>query len=563
MKNYFKKLTRSVWVVSAILVLGSCESDVWKDHYSYKSDSNAPVSTLAETIESIPGSAKFVQALKTTFMYNGDKELRVTYWDFLNGDQFLTVWLPSEGSISESEWAEYTSTDPGKDHKKIGTQFIMNHIARFSHPVGSATKEKVNMMSEKAFRSTAQGMGDVAYLSSNTRCTNGILHCIDGRLVYRPSLYEYITSLSKTEKSAKGSIYDYQERLGDWFDKFTVEDVDEKRSVAGDIDDEGVVQYIDKVIIKSSILMKKFGYISVEDSNYAIVLPTPAVWDSVYDTLKYYYTYGEVEAQEVRDSMLEFWTNSAMLTDMFFNMNIQKHPNDSVTSTLFKWAERMSDKIPYHVYQKPYAAGGLFADRIDSVVCSNGVIYIRDNWPFADSLTFRRPIKIEAEDQRLSGVTTNPRTINYFAGKRYNNLRVMEVSKTTAAWEADYTIEDNLRGKYMVKLVIFPNTVVAMPNLIHPVVSYTANVKNEILPNGEKYYMRGTRKFALNDTVGRDLTKIDTVVIGPVDFPTSNYNNKPGRVTVTLKSAITNANANQFSNKVWLDCIILEPVFER
>ena len=136
MKNYFKKLTRSVWVVSAILVLGSCESDVWKDHYSYKSDSNAPVSTLAETIESIPGSAKFVQALKTTFMYNGDKELRVTYWDFLNGDQFLTVWLPSEGSISESEWAEYTSTDPGKDHKKIGTQFIMNHIARFSHPVG-------------------------------------------------------------------------------------------------------------------------------------------------------------------------------------------------------------------------------------------------------------------------------------------------------------------------------------------------------------------------------------------------------------------------------------------
>ena len=560
MKNYFKKLTRSVWVVSALLVLSSCESDVWKDHYSYKSDSSAQISSLAETIESIPGSENFVKALKTTFMYNGDKQLRLTYWDLLNDDQFLTVWLPSKESISDADWAVYTSTAADKDHKKVGTQFIMNHIARFSHPVGTATKEKVNMLSDKSFRSTGDLMGHVGYTKTNIRCTNGILHCLDGSLVYRPSLYEYITGLSQTVPSESGKIYDYQTRLGDWFDKYTLEEVDEKKSVAGDIDDEGVVQYIDKVIIKSSILMKKFGFISVEDSNYALVLPTPAVWDSVYDTVKYYYTYNEIE--EARDSMQEFWTNSAMLTDVFFNMNIQNHPKDSVTSTLFKWAERMSEKLPYHVYQKPYAANGLFADRLDSVICSNGIIYIKDFWPFVDSLTFRRPIKIEAEDERISGVTTNPRTINYLGGRRFNNLRVMEISKATSAWEADYTIEDNLRGKYLVKLVIFPNTIVAMPNLIHPVVSYTADIKSEILENGEKKYKRGARWIQLNDTVGRDLTKIDTVVIGPVDFPYSNYNNKPGRVTVTLKSAINNSNEDMFSNKVWLDCIILEPVIE-
>ena len=560
MKNYFKKLTRSVWVVSALLVLSSCESDVWKDHYSYKSDSSAQISSLAETIESIPGSENFVKALKTTFMYNGDKQLRLTYWDLLNDDQFLTVWLPSKESISDADWAVYTSTAADKDHKKVGTQFIMNHIARFSHPVGTATKEKVNMLSDKSFRSTGDLMGHVGYTKTNIRCTNGILHCLDGTLVYRPSLYEYITGLSQTVPSESGKIYDYQTRLGDWFDKYTLEEVDEKKSVAGDIDDEGVVQYIDKVIIKSSILMKKFGFISVEDSNYALVLPTPAVWDSVYDTVKYYYTYNEIE--EARDSMQEFWTNSAMLTDVFFNMNIQNHPKDSVTSTLFKWAERMSEKLPYHVYQKPYAANGLFADRLDSVICSNGIIYIKDFWPFVDSLTFRRPIKIEAENERISGVTTNPRTINYLGGRRFNNLRVMEISKATSAWEADYTIEDNLRGKYLVKLVIFPNTVVAMPNLIHPVVSYTADIKSEILPNGEKKYKRGARWIQLNDTVGRDLTKIDTVVVGPVEFPYSNYNNKPGRVTVTLKSAINNSNEDMFSNKVWLDCIILEPVIE-
>ena len=558
MKYNFKMLQRFVGVALSVFILASCESDVWKDHYSYKSDSNNPVSTLAETIENTAGSANFVKALKTTYMYNGDKQLRVTYWDLLNDDQFLTVWMPSDASISAEDWAVYTSTAADKDHKKVGTQFIMNHIARFSHPVGSATKERVTMLSEKSFRSINGEMGSVGYIKNNVRCTNGILHLLDGTLTYRPSIYEYLTDLSKTQPTASGKVYDFQSRLGDWFDKFTIEEIDEKRSVAGDIDDEGVVQYVDKVIIKSSILMKKFGLINAEDSDYVVVLPTPEVWDSVYDTIKYYYTYDETE--EGRDSMQEFWTKSAMLTDAFFNRNLQKHPNDSVTSTLFKWAERMSNKIPYHVYQKPNAAGGLFADRIDSMLCSNGVIYIKNYWPFADSLTFHRPIKIEAEDQRITGVTTNPRVINYFAGKRYDNLRVMEISKATSAWDAEYVIEDNLRGKYLVKLVIFPNTVVDMPNLVHPVVSYTRDIKSEILENGEKKTKRGARWIAVNDTVGKDLTKIDTLVIGPVVFPTSNYNNKPGRVTVTLKSAINNSNEDQFSSKVWLDCIILEPV---
>ncbi len=111
-----------------------------------------------------------------------------------------------------------------------------------------------------------------------------------------------------------------------------------------------------------------------------------------------------------------------------------------------------------------------------------------------------------------------------------------------------------------------------MPNLVHPVVSYTEDLKQVVLENGEKRYKKGPRWVNLNDTVGyrRDrldergnpVLKIDTVVIGPVEIPYSNYNSKPARLSVTLKSAINNSNEDQFSNKVWLDCIILEPVLE-
>ena len=578
MKKYFKTLIKSVWVVQAVLVLASCKSDVWEDHYSYKTDGNSSVSTLAETIESLPGCQNFVKALKETYMYNysGEKLIRLTYWDLLSSDQFFTVWVPKDDSMTADEWAPYIKSrnDASKDHGKVGTQFILNHIARFSQPVGSDTT-RVKMMSEKTFISTPLNIAeDVAYDKSvvNMRCTNGILHCIEGSVPYRPSIYEYITGLSPEIETAGHLKYDYDTLLGDWFKKFTLSEVDEKRSVAYDIDDEGQVIYVDKVVIKSSVLMKKFGFISTEDSNYALVLPTPDVWRTEYDSVKKYYEYAVSSdlTQYEADSLSEFWTKSAMLTDMFFNMNkkIQRHKKDSVTSTLFTRAERMSKKTPYHVYYAPYDSTGLFSQQacIDSVICSNGIIYIKDFWPYQDSLTFRTPIKINAVDVRLSGVTTNPRGVNRVGTRVFNNHRIMEVSKTTAAWDADYVIDDYLKGKYLVKIVIFPNSVIQQPNLVHPKVTYTeetaTGVKTTTLANGEKKYKKGVKTYLLNDTTGKDMTKIDTIVIGPIEIPSCSYKTPPGKVNVNLASVINNANQDQFTNKVWLDCIIFEPVFE-
>lgn len=585
MKKYFKTLIKSVWVVQAVLVLASCKSDVWEDHYSYKTDGNSSVSTLAETIESLPDCQNFVTALKETYMYNysGEKLIRLTYWDLLSSDQFFTVWVPKDDSMTPAEWKDYIAprTDPDKDHGKVGTQFILNHIARFSQPVGSDTT-RIKMMSEKTFISTPLNIADnVAYDKSmvNMRCTNGILHCIDGKVPYRPSIYEYITGLSPEIKSAGNETYDYDTILGDWFKKFTLSEVDEKRSVAYDIDDEGQVIYVDKVVIKSSILMKKYGFISTEDSNYAVVLPTPTVWRAEYDSMRKFFEYpvspiipvpeGELSKEDA-DSLSQFWTKSAMLTDMFFNMNkkIQRHKKDSVTSTLFSRAERMSKKTPYHVYYAPYDSTGLFSKAacIDSIICSNGIIYIKDFWPYEDSMTFRVPIKINAADVRISGVTANPRGVNRVGTRMFNNHRIMEVSKTTAAWDADYVVDDYLKGKYLVKIVIFPNSVIQQPNLVHPKVTYTTTtttgVKTTTLPNGERKYKKGVKTYLLNDTVGRDLAKIDTIVIGPVEIPSCSYKTPPGKITVNLASVINNANQDQFTNKIWLDCIILEPVFE-
>ena len=549
MKKYFNSLMKSVLVVSAVLVLASC-NDTWDDHYSYKTDGNSSVMTLAETISSLPGTSKFVDALKTTYMYNEDKQLPMTYWELLDGDQFFTVWVPDESLIPQAIWDMAQVSVEERDHKKVGKEFLMNHIARFRHPVGSKTKEKVIMMSDKSYRSYSDNFGGIPYKAgantTNIRCSNGIIHILNGYVDYRPSIYEFITTNEA-----------YRDVVGKWFESYTEEVIDPKKSVAAGVNADGEMEYVDSVLIKTSILMNKYGLVNEEDSNYAVVFPTPELWAQKYEAIKPYYEYGTIEAK--RDSLQDFYTQSAMLTDMFFNMNIQK--GDSVVSTLFSAAERKTERIPYHVYQKPNAPGGLFAARIDSVNCSNGVVYIRNTWPYQDNLTYLRPIKVEAEDVRLSGFETNP--YNIYVYDQYDNrtdYHVMKIHKDQLGWTAKYMIADNLKGKYNLKLVVFRNMTDGRPNELHTSVYYYENTTANVLldpqeydPDWDDYYNH------IDYTTG---ALFDTIVIGDVVFPTCNYKSNTPRVEVWIENTVSDFDSEFYAQDLWLDCIILDPVIE-
>ena len=557
----FKSLMKSFLGVMAVLAVVSCESDTWKDHYSFRSDSNDPTGSLAQTLNDMPEAAKFVQALRTTYMFNGNKQLRITYWQFLNDNQFLTVWLPDAESISDADWDRYTSTAKDKDHKLVGTEFILNHIARFSHPVGTETKEKVKMMSNKTYRSVGDGIDGVSYKETNIRCSNGVLHKLNGKIVYRPNLYEYITG-ALTTKSDKGQDYDFR-TIGSWIDLYTNRILDEENSIEGDYNaNTGLLEYVDSVIKTENPILKKYAFIDSEDSSYSMVLPLPSVWQTAYDRIKDYFTYesGVIGG----DSLQRYWTNSSMITDLFFNNNIQTSINDSATSTLFKWSERRTQKYPYHVFYKPFSEGGLFADAtvgngvVDKVTCSNGTLYIRNDWPYSDSI-FRRTIRIEAEDILVDNeekkISSRPKTARYTLDSvNYISARVMEISAETKSWSVDYDIKNNLKGKYDVKFIFFRNSE-KKQNTVYFNIDYLTDSdgikKLYVAQKGPKKttYKVGTRE--LPDTIG----------IGTIEFPTGNYESGSARLTVQV-GCQGSSNTTTESNKVWLDCIILEPVFE-
>lgn len=584
MKQYFNSIRKTAWAVSALLMLASCND--WNDHYSYKPQPGTSVKTLAETIQELSGTAEFetakddfVLVLQRTNQLNGEKIVEgLSFWNLLEEDQFLTVWIPT--TVTAEEWEEYLNPQTNAEKKKVAREFVMNHIARFRHSVNSVTNEAVYMLSDKSFKSLPKSIGSIAYSNyperqnTNILCSNGIIHILDGKMEYLPSIYDYLTLTSPYTKLRKhpNEMYDYRTVMGDWFAKYTEEKIDEEKSVDAGYDEKtNEIKWADSVLIKSSILMDDFGFIGEEDSNYAVVLPTPALWIQMYDSITQSFEFGPLEADA--DSLQEFYTNYFMLTDMFFNMNIQKNNGkDSVTSTRFDKNYNLKYKKAYNTYYKPYDAGGLFADRYDSVLCSNGIIYIRDKWPFTDDMLHRRPIVIEAETYSYDGddIRHPRRLISTFQGKELDNVFVAQLSQKNSSprWKVEFNIRNNLKGKYRVKFVIFPSetqknaqTKLTKPNLFHPIVKYMPEKKYDVLIDSIEEI--DVAPFVTPALFRNNVNKIDTMDMGVVNFSTCNYDkaekNSP-RITIELSSEVDSAEV--YSSEIWLDCIILDPVFD-
>ena len=237
MKRYLS-ISKSVLLAAALIVLCSC-NDTWNEHYSFKeTESKYPVAKIAETLGDISGFSNFYTALRTTKMC--DKHgvpLNMTYLDLLMEDQFMTVWAPSDASVQD--WSLYTKSDKtAAEHKEVGEKFLENHIARFKHSVGYDTI-KIVMLNGKNYTLMPDNIEGQSYHGDdiNIRCSNGVLHCIDGKMEFLPSLYEYITTAPE-----------YKDIFGDWFSSFTISELDPYESVAQGLNENGEIVYVDSVM---------------------------------------------------------------------------------------------------------------------------------------------------------------------------------------------------------------------------------------------------------------------------------------------------------------------------
>lgn len=563
MKRYFSISKTVLLAAAALFVLGSCQ-DTWDEHYSFKeTESKYPVAKLAETLNEVSGFSKFYEALRTTQMCDKNGyPLDETYLELLMEDQFMTVFAPSDAA--DVDWALYTKKGKSAaEHKEVGEKFLENHIARFKNSVTSDTV-KVTMLNGKIYTIMPAGIEGKSYHGDdlNIRCSNGVLHCIDGYLNYLPNLYQYLTTAPE-----------YKSIFGDWFASFTVKELDPYESVAGGLNENGEIWYVDSVTYESNILMSNYGRIISEDSTYNIVMPSPTLWDTVYNRIAKSFVYAERALNN--DSLQQFYTRTTMMTDLFYSMNpkVQRYYPDSVFSTLYSAAENRREGVAYHIFGQPNAANGIFGMASSTVKCSNGEIFIIDEWPFQDSLTYLRPIKLEAESvSNLNGFIAKQQAVSVAGDDTLKNpIQVMRISQEGVKnWTAKLFLFDNLKGKYRVKFVMAPNSVDGLPNYIHPTVAYSMPdgtsktlmdsariVKQEIIPGSGMFIEQKINFYMINK-----MNKLDTIDVGVIDVPYCNYDMLQSKLSVTLVSGVNERNSDRYSSEIWLDCIILDPIVE-
>ena len=568
MKHYFNSSIKTILAFLALGLCASCTED-WDNHYSVD-PSVVPEQSILQMLISNSETSNFVKVLQTTKTYNGKKMVdAVSYYDLLGADQFLTVWAPVNSAMSAEEWAVYTKAGKTEEENYLVSQrFLKNHIARFNHPVGKPG-DNVTMMSTKRYRMEKDRIQHSSYIKSNQACSNGILHTVDKAIDYTPNLYEYLTTDPQ-----------YKDNLGAFLASYTKYEIDEEKSVPAGIVD-GKMKYVDTVLIETSILLDKFGYINREDSNYNVILPNGEAWVRELSMVLPRFNYGTVEGA---DSLGWFWANSSLLTDAFFNMNASSQPYSTTSldstilvSTTYDRQREMETGKMFHTYFYPFDRhySELIDESTELVECSNGNLYLCDKWPFDPSYTYDAPIVREAELGKgrfentdvTSTSTETIRRIQYMSDVIWPSdiseskiLIIKGKNSITDKWQVKFDIYDNLSGYYNIYLVIAPNCINGAvyppkPNMFTAEVDYydaNGEFQTAFIPNARQKPV----------TLQNDVTKMDTLLIAPnVNLSACNLaQSADGRVQVVIDCTITTNKISTNSNTMLLDCIYLEPV---
>lgn len=557
MKHYFNPLSRTLLVLLSVGLSVAC-SDKWNEHYSISP--SITQSSILDNLKSNPETSNFVEVLKTTKVMNGDKVSDVTYDQLFDGDQFFTVWAPLNSSISPEDWKKYSNPEKTPaENKDVVRTFLNNHISRIKYS-NDGTEKRVVTMSNKHYIMKKDRLESAEIKESNIPCTNGIMYTLSSKLEYKMNLYEYLTTPSDSSYIA--------DTLSAFILRNTKMELNKEKSIsAGYYNENDELVYADSVMELKNPLFDEFGFLNEEDSVYNLILPLGSNWMAALDSASLYYHYG-VAAKSDSDSLTEYKTNCALLTDAVFNMNSKMQPyynaekGMKMVSTKYNLTEDPAKQVQYHTYVDPFN-GSKFLDKyefIHVVSCSNGNIYICEYWPFDPFYTYAKPVVVEAEDEKNMitsqiGMTTSVLTIPSFqiGDKTY---RLSEdkalIGNYNQSWSITFQAPNSLSGWNSFYAVIAPN------NLAYNRRGQAAEVNKFQLSGtllGKTYQKKqGVRAV----TFSSNPEKLDTVFAGTFFLPDCYSDLTVAGLTLKFNQTLSTS-ATLRQREVYLDCLIVKP----
>lgn len=545
-------MKRYIIGIMATVALVGC-TDEWDNHYT---EDQSTKGTLWEAIQEKSELSNFARVIEAT-----------GYSERLGSSQMFTVFAPVNDHFG-SEKADELIADYNKEKaqgvreedNKVINQFVQNHIAMSNRSVSSLTNDSITLMNGKYETLTAQKFGESTILTRNQYVGNGVLFTIEKAEEYFPNVFEYIGQNGLTN-----SLYEF-------LNHYSVYEFDPDKSVAGDIVD-GKTVYLDSVFHLTNSMLREYGHINREDSNYMALVPTDRVWNQLYDEYVNYFNYNDLTPK--RDSMVHTYTSRAIADGTIFNLNTQAaYLNDSARSTKYEdlYANEISYAEPrYYIYRNPYVGGGAFEGAAETV-CSNGRVMIQDTWKIDKRETFYQQIKVEAEANRYVDTIIqakeplNVRAVpmsNPFYGKISANYFMEAQPLTTASsTSVRYSIPDQLSNLGYDIYAVFV-----------PAIAYNENASAEDrLPCRVRFtlgYLEqdGTEtttslRNPVDNAVNFETTPdvIDTLLVAQdFKFPTCAFGLEDPQVTLRVASNLTSSMSSRFTRTLRMDCIILKP----
>lgn len=547
-----KKIIHHIAISASVLTILCACAENWEDHYS---EDNSLGGTIWQAIKQNEQLSNYARVIEAT-----------GYDSKLESSQMFTVFAPTNDQFSSNEADELIARY--QTEKSMGTreadnqvvkQFVQNHIALFNHSVGTTTNDSITMMNGKYEVVTHDQFGQSTILSRNDFHTNGVLYVIDRPEPYYPNIYEYLSMDGQTD-----SLYHF-------LSAYNFYEFDAEESVAGDIV-KGKTIYLDSVFHLTNAMLREYGYINREDSNYIALVPTDRAWQGMYDEYKSYFNYNNLTSK--RDSMVHTHVRRAIADGTVFNLNEQKSVTDSVISTAYQRLYRNQPNYAdrrYYVYYRPYEAGGAFHGA-QEVLCSNGVVLKQDNWSIVKSESFFQQIKVEAEQSHYVdtiiqareplSVRTVPAGNPFYGKVSDNNFVEAQPLSTASSTSVRYTIPDQLSNIGYDIYAVFV-----------PAIAFNENASDEDrLPCRVRFTLTyqeqdGTvTSVSLRNPVDNQVNfvtipdVIDSILVASdIHFPTCALDIDDPQVTLRIASNITSSMSSQYTRTLRLDCIILRP----
>lgn len=521
--NILKRIV--LWCLFPMVWMGCTD---WDDHYDEEGQLLTTNATLWDEIAARPELSEFKECLE-----------RYGYKERLDGSQMYTVFAPM-GKIDTTNLTR----------KKIKTEVIENHIARFAHSANSATIDKsVVMLNNKTINFTQMGeefmFGSKKLVNEyNIRAKNGVLHIIEQQQPFFHNIWEYLTTDSRFDK-VRGYLYSFNDTI-----------LDENKSIKGEINDIGQQEYLDSVIYINNPLLYELGQLNNEDSTYTMIVPTNEAWDEAYERIQKYYVYSRKEAK--RDSLSEYYASLSVVRDLVFSHTVQKSKEDSLISTT------------NGVFKKPYEY--ILADYTDSTKCSNGEVFVVDELKHKPWDSWHTRIKVEAENVNALVVDTileknaliyrrelaNADSM-YTKISRGSYLEIVD-RNTKSHPTLTFNVWNTLKGKYDLKVVFLPQEMATsrnktlLPNRFEVKASY-------LKANGGTDGVWMTDLKRVGKVTQNDPMKLDTVTIATIETECCSYGTDSPGLQLTISSSWSkNANnKKKYSTTLLIDCIILEP----